>query len=365
MAELILHIGSHKTGTSSIQHVLRGSRNALERQGVAYLLPDDRTARNASSLVKVSGEREAFSARFADDKADRLLQPRAPRNIVSAEGFFWFSDPEEVGRFAALARARFERITVLAYLRRQDRLAVSHRNQVRKAAQALQFYGLRADPLPEYRPYLHRYFDYAAKLLDLWGGAFGRDNVVAVPFERAVLTDGDVVADFAARTGIALACDGPVIRNASSSGLARMFVDLKLAELGLSPDARRGIVRQFGREGLFLPTRDEARAFLAHFDASNARLAEAFRIDGRPFAFDPSMEMYPDLSDGMWSHALVGKVIEALLGTRQALPGTSPSPVEPAAADARPQKKTQAPKTRNRKKRNAAATPSARVTAAG
>lgn len=331
MAELILHIGSHKTGTSSIQYVLRGSRNALERQGVAYLLPDDRTARNASSLVKVSGEREAFSARFADDKADRLLQPRAPRNIVSAEGFFWFSDPEEVGRFAALARARFERITVLAYLRRQGRLAVSHRNQVRNAAPAMRFYGLRADPLPEYRSYLHRYFDYAAKLVDLWGGAFGRDNVVPVPFERTVLTDGDVVADFAARTGVALAYDAPVIRNASSSGLARMFVDLKLAELGLPPDSRRRIVRRLGREGLFLPTRDEARAFLAHFDASNARLAEHFWIDGRPFAFDSSMEMYPDRSDGVWSHALVGEVIEALLGARDGLPAMAATPQAEAA----------------------------------
>ena len=333
MAELILHIGSHKTGTSSIQHVLSGSQAALERQGVAYLLRDDRATGNASSLVQTSGERETFEARFVDAKADRLLRPRAPRNIVSAEGFFWFSDPDEVGRFAALARTRFERITVLAYLRRQDRLAVSHRNQVRNAAPTMRFYGLRADPLPEYRPYLQRYFDYASKLIDLWGGAFGNDNVMAVPFEREALVDGDVVADFAARTGIELALDQPVTRNASSAGLARTFVDLKLAELGFPAEGRRKIVRRLAREGLFLPTRDEARAFLAHFEAGNARLAESFRIDGRPFGFDPSMEMYPDLSEGMWSHALVGQVIEALLSDRDALSGAAATPAGATAVD--------------------------------
>ncbi len=312
MAELILHIGSHKTGTSSIQHFLAAQREALAREDVAYLLPDRDGRHSAFNLIRTSGELEGFRARVHRARADRLLQPRATRNIVSTEMFFWLSDPEEVATLAELIRPRFDRITVLAYLRRQDLLAVSHRNQVMTGSPAQQFYGLRTHPLPEYRPHLHSYFDYATKLLDLWGGAFGRDNLLVVPFEPANLAGGDVVADFTARLGVNLTPDKKVRRN-SSDGLERLFVGLKLAEMGLLDDLRRHVFPRLHNGGKVLPTRAEAEAFLAPFLPSNARLAAEIRTDGRPFSFPDSMEMYPETASELWTQDRVERIVDALL----------------------------------------------------
>ena len=317
MAELILHIGSHKTGTSSIQHFLAAQREALAREDVAYLLPDRDGRHSAFNLIRTSGELEGFRARVHRARADRLLQPRATRNIVSTEIFFWLSDPEEVATLAELIRPRFDRITVLAYLRRQDLLAVSHRNQVMNGAPALQFYGLHAHPLPDYRPHLHRYFDYAAKLLDLWGGAFGQDSLRIVPFEPASLAGGDVVTDFATRLGFDLAPAAPVRRN-TSTGIERLFVGLKLAEMGLLDDLRRHVFPRLDKGGKFLPTRAEAEAFLAPFLPSNARLTAEVRTDGKPFAFSPSMEMYPETAGELWTSDRVERIVEALLHARTA-----------------------------------------------
>ncbi len=311
MADLVLHIGSHKTGTSSIQYVLSRCQRDLEQQDAAYLLPHRGIAGNASSLIETSGRLETFGARVLPRRADRLFRPRKTTNIVSAEGFFWLSDPKEVTALAELIRSRFARITVLAYLRRQDLLAVSHRSQVISESPALDFYGLRAHPLPEYRPHLKSYFDYAGKLIDLWGGAFGIENILPIPYEPWALKDRDVVADFCKRVGLSLAAKHPVRRN-TAFGLEQSVVALKLAELKVPKKIRRAVLWRLGKTGKFLPTKREAQDFLGHFSQSNARLEKQFNAGDEPFRFDESFDMYPETEGELWNTEKVARIIEVL-----------------------------------------------------
>ncbi|PQO22099.1 hypothetical protein C2I36_14750 [Rhodobacteraceae bacterium WD3A24] len=308
MSELIIHIGSHKTGTSSIQQACLSAEEHLMHHGVALL----RHGPAANALVRVQGRRADFRPFIATGLADDLLRPRAPRNLLSAECLFWLFEPEQLAPLADLARARFETVSVIAYLRRQDLLAVSHRKQVLHGAQAARFYGVRATPLPDNQPYLQRYFDYATKLADLWGGAFGIENVHPAVYEAGRLRDGDVVEDFAARLGLDLSMRTPGRRNVALSG-NRLLVGLKLAELGAPAELRKRIFRHLPEEGRFLPSRAEARAFLSAFEASNDRLNRLFATSARPLRFDDSFDMYPETTNTEWDNERAEQLVDAVM----------------------------------------------------
>ena len=76
MAHLILHIGSHKTGTTSIQYALTRQAEPLRRAGAAYLhvVKRAREVGNANSLVKTSGEGAEFATVVREDVVDSLLK---------------------------------------------------------------------------------------------------------------------------------------------------------------------------------------------------------------------------------------------------------------------------------------------------
>lgn len=320
MSRLFLHIGSHKTGTTSIQRACRSALKRSEPDAVHYL----NIRPSGTRILHSEGVGETFRAEIDLDTADRLFRPEpvrrgfakpaAARSVSSDEEFFWISDPDPIRNLAALLRPRYETITVICYLRRQDLLALSHRKQVAEGSPATRFYGITATPLPEFRPHYHRYFDYAAKLA-LWADAFGQQNIQVIPYEPDALRNGDVVEDFAARTGIRFAPGSGRRENASLEG-SRTFVGLKLAEIGVPPRRRKIILDSLPGTGKFLPSQAEARDFLARFAEANAQLARDWTWQGAPFRFDTSFEMYPETAGPEWSHAEVNGMFDAVMAGR-------------------------------------------------
>lgn len=306
MSELILHIGSHKTGTTSVQ---RACLKHLQ-EGASYI--DIRPS--GTRIIKSAGRLENFRAWIDLDTADRLFRPEpdAGRFVTSDEEFFWIHDPETVADFAGMLKQRYTAIRVLCYLRRQDLLALSHRKQMSEGdTPAARFYGVTATPLPAYGAHLHRYFDYDAKLTGIWAEAFGRENVTLVPFDRNMFVEGDVVADFAQRCDLRFDRSGPIRENSSLDG-NRTFVGLKLAELQIPKPQRRKILNHLSGDGTFLPARAEARAFLAHFAEANARLAGNWQWNGAPFRFDEDFTFYPETGP-LWDSDAVERMLHAVL----------------------------------------------------
>lgn len=318
MAHLILHIGSHKTGTTTLQHHFVANEEALRRRGVAWLrTPDDRGPKiNANLLARVAGRGPDFRARLDDAMADRVLRPEAETCVASGENLFWLFEPGPVARLAELARARFDRITVVAYLRRQDLLALSHRRQVAhvRPLPAAGFYGLELRALPRWRPHFARYFDYHAKL-EMWREAFGAPAMRARLFEPQALVGGDTAMDFFALTGLPLAPESPPERRNASGGPERTLLMLAAKRAGLGREALKTISRRADDSGRLAPSRAEAAAFLENVAESNERLARAWRLaDGAPFAFSPSLEMHPETGTDTLDEAQARARIEALLG---------------------------------------------------
>jgi hypothetical protein len=188
MKRLILHAGTHKTGTSSIQHVLQENRGWLSDRGFTYATFDD---------CKVSHNRFAHRLADADEESLPVLRDELLGNVendralvVSAEEFsariiggqHWhhFDRPDYWSRKRAyLARLRelvqdFDEVNVLLCFRRQDQFAES-----------LYATNLRSDrfrwSFEEFRERCAPIFGYHAQLL-----AFRNifDNVRVTTFER-------------------------------------------------------------------------------------------------------------------------------------------------------------------------------------
>lgn len=317
MAHLILHIGSHKTGTSSIQYVLTRSAEALEKAGASYLQTNalGKQAANANTLAKMKGKGAAFTSTLSDDVADALIRPEAKLNILSSENLFWLHDAGEIARLAKLIQLRFESVSVIAYLRRQDMLALSHRKQVISPIPrpAARFYGYQMSALPEHQPHFHTYFDYHAKL-EMWREAFGTENMQVALFQREALKNGDSVADFFARAGLQPPRGEEPVRRNTAVGRERTLLALAAKAAGIGGDALKAIRRAASDEGKLLPARADAQAFLANWADSNARLAQAWKLpDGSPFVFSDDFSMYPEVGTDVWSDAEAREAIAHIM----------------------------------------------------
>ena len=326
MAKLYLHIGSHKTGTTSLQRAL--SHHLTAGQGVAYVP----LRRGSARVVTITGAGESFAAELNLKKINRAFanaiaqQPDIHTFVTSEENFFWLNSAEEIAGLAKVLKRHFDEVRVVCYLRRQDQLALAHRKQVVEGHAAMKFYGLDTQPLPVFHAYMRKYFNYAVKLGQGWAPAFGKKNIILRPFERSRLKDGDVLADFSAATGIAFDANTDVEVNVSMAG-NQTYLGLVMAKDGVDKDMRRNIFARMKGEGKYLPTQAEARAFQAHFNQANERLAKHWTIGDQPFSFDDSFDMYPEAAIlPKWDYSDLAEDLARLLSPEALKDLTNPSP---------------------------------------
>lgn len=318
MSRLFLHIGSHKTGTTSIQKACR-LHPPKEANHVTYL--DIRPS--GTRILYSEGKLANFRCQVDMQAADTIFRPAPKRPdetyVTSDEEFFWISNPEDIRSFARMLKERFQDITIICYLRRQDMLAVSHRKQVSEGTPATRFYGVHTMPLPLYKPHYQKYFDYDAKLMNVWAAAFGKDNIQLIPYTRSELVHRDVVGDFAHRIGAQFTSLGTIRTNQSMSGI-RTLVGLKLIELGIRPKRRKSILQRLPERGEFLPTQQEAQVFLAHFADANERLASRWSWKDKPFRFESSFDMYPETKASTWTDENITDILNAVLAKKSHAP---------------------------------------------
>lgn len=291
MRRLWLHIGSHKTGTTSVQAALHQAQMDGKLDGLRYLNSDQK--RNNISLVSSTGRGGKFKPEIRWAALDRCLSTQADGDaILSSEGLFWLSQPEAIDALAARLRPAFDQIRVIAYLRRQDQLALSHRKQVAFGLHATRFYGAEPTALPAYQPHFQTFFDYAAKLA-LWENAFGREAMHVRRYDRALLKDGDAVSDFFDLIGQTRFVPKKNVNPPLSR--SQLLLALRLQQAGgYDRTVIRPLIKDLPDDGPLLPARSEAEAFLNHFTKSNQALAQAYDPDGPEGYFDPQMSKYPE-----------------------------------------------------------------------
>lgn len=198
----ILHIGTHKTGTSSLQTFLQHNLSGLQKRGIFYAVP--RGHRNANFLFKDLSLGEGREARaFMEDSDERAHRICAHTILLSAEAFYAMTtfrqllegkvvDEYRSSEVRAIRRVRAAipqawAVTVICYLRRQDLFLESIYNQYVKSAGypgAIGDFQVLAEPA----------LDYAAHL-NLWRAVFPNARFVVRSHEG--LAKG-IVNDFLA-----------------------------------------------------------------------------------------------------------------------------------------------------------------------
>lgn len=276
---LVLHIGTHKTGTSALQSALDGARARLLLRGVLY--PDTRRPpwpelpKHCSVYHAAASSDPALQARERDALLTEFDASAAHTLLISEEGL---SEPDEkIPAFFAPLAERFD-IRVICLLRRQDLFVEALFNQfVREGARR------------ESRPLLtfargratRTRLDYHA-LLARWAAIGAR--VQALDF------DGTVVRGVGLMTAFEEAVGGEPLhlpdRRANPSPDMRLALLLNRLnrqrvayELAPLLHAGRGLA-QVGLSPLrHVLGHEERRRLMAEFEASNLRLAADFGVE--------------------------------------------------------------------------------------
>lgn len=244
--ELYLHIGTEKTGTSSVQEFMRANRAPMQTRGIVYprspgdlnhigiaALGQNRDRGelwNILGITSIAG-RDSYRVKLANELKAELRRAKCERAVMSNEHCSSrLLSVEEVTSLRDFLLPLFSRIRIVVYLRRQDDFVVSTYSTGIKSG--------RTTPLrlPRAARILARY-DYW-HLLERWSGVFGRENVICRKFEKQSMAGGNLLSDFLSAIGCDPSAQLQYLGGVNSSLDARALEFLRLMNLRLTPDER-------------------------------------------------------------------------------------------------------------------------------
>ena len=265
---LILHIGTHKTASSTLQALMAHNRAALAARGVCYPRTDrppfPQHPKHNSLYAALNGGPAQTRAEI-DLLLHEFRASGAHTLVLSAEGLSTLPAAAVAGLAPLTAGFATE---VVCFLRRPDRFVESLWNQRCKT-------GREQRHIDDFlrRPRVRALLDYPA-MLDAWAGV-GR--VTALGFEAT--SAAGLVAGFNAATGLALPAEEGRRRNVSPgmrcaaimAGLQRrgIVADWRTVEAGLEgEDTRHALgarLRAEILEGCAAQAEDLARRYGVRF----------------------------------------------------------------------------------------------------
>jgi hypothetical protein len=205
----VLHIGSGKTGTSSIQGFLHRNRDRLATLG--YLYPrtpgvtrhtrlglfiqpddslDDRIAWHRQRASSPDAFRKSFRRRLF-----REIDESGLSHVLFSDEALYGSSKEALRRLRELVEPIAGSLRLVVYLRRQDDHLVSRYQQVVKVGETKRLTEWAVEP--EHAD-TYDYYDR----LSTWERLLEPDEFVVRRFEPASFVDGSLLQDFLDATGI-------------------------------------------------------------------------------------------------------------------------------------------------------------------
>jgi hypothetical protein len=328
---LTLHIGSGKTGTTSLQSFLDRNRDLLADAGWLYPRSIGRT-RHAQFGVWTRPDRELGVAlrerrpgtRPYDDVAQ--LRREVPRRLlaevgrtglrqvlISDEALYGSSVPS-LERLRRFCDEQVSRLRLVCYLRRQDDHLVSRYQQVVKVRETRTLVQRVAEMD------LAATYDYHARL-QAWLRVVEPDELVVRRFERDRFVHGSLYDDFVDAAGLGIATDDlpPRERNESLDAESVEFLRLLNLYREESGDTdlpeNRTFLRPLSRLStgptLTLPEADLDR-FMAQWTDSNERVARELLREPDGELFSAPRKGSHTTTEQRLDPARLGRYLEAL-----------------------------------------------------
>ncbi|NND89528.1 MAG: hypothetical protein HKN42_01590 [Granulosicoccus sp.] len=320
MKKAILHIGTEKTGTTSIQKFLFQNRSRLLLSGnlfpaTAGFISNQRLVvygKNAPEAdlagpsldvddpVALAQWKEQFvQEHCAEIMAFHQRQAADSTVIYSSEHLqSRLTSVDEIKRIARLLRPMFDDLRIVVYLRRQDKYALSAHSTSVRGGDVKDFAFEAIDAAGPYYNY--------RKLLENWSEVFGEEALTVHIFERSRLCGGDVVSDFCRIAGIDNDSPGLEMPEPENEALSQTALAIlrRFNSLAANDPRLNGLGKQQLRPfliervqaiddewGRMLPGRAQAISFHEHFAADNQWIADHW-LEGQ--GFDQSFSEYPE-----------------------------------------------------------------------
>lgn len=202
--DLVVHIGTHKTATTSIQHFCVMNKDVLTREG--YFYPKSHFSAYEHNFLpdRLSRGDTEFVHRFMSDAVRDATALGCHTVVISAESFYamtgffltprvkkgsgllvaftreyeyWDKERELISSFQKICADLFRSVRLVCYIRPQDEFAFSIYNQFVKNV-----FGLSAD-FTETVERMIEIFDYQ-RHLDIWSDVFGQDCLSVYGFNE-------------------------------------------------------------------------------------------------------------------------------------------------------------------------------------
>ena len=188
---LILHIGTHKTGSTTIQNYFYLNRLWLRPMGIYYPKPingplfyanNHKDLRDTARIEGKSGgiavhERFGPHADLLAEYVNRIKRVGAPVSILSCEG--WSSILNCYAHRLSALTSRFD-VKVIAFMRRPDLWVESfYRQRVANLEHREQMPFRQFIAQPPMKTYLYD----RSQLFRWWEAAFGREALTVIPYE--------------------------------------------------------------------------------------------------------------------------------------------------------------------------------------
>jgi len=316
----IVHIGSEKTGSTSIQDFMDRNGDLLRQNNCGFF----RSAGYISNCKLVNycqNTPNVFAGnmqQLRNDETDILAWKKQfykehTREIVkfqksiggdstvlySSEHFHSrVTDPADIQNLKTFLETFFDKVKIVVYLRRQDLLAMSAHNTSIQGGATQRFDINRVSIAGPY-------YDYN-QLLERWATVFGKLNITVRVFEKARLHNGNVVDDFCQIVGLTLPDSNQYVNVNSNERLSVTAQEtlLRFNHLNENSELLGGLKKRYIRQPLIahlhnlsdnyskiLPAREDVKAFYAHYKERNDQLAAQW-LNGN--GFDESFDTYPE-----------------------------------------------------------------------
>jgi hypothetical protein len=316
---VLIHIGTEKTGTSTIQEFLHLNRDLISKHGVGYLkspglrnnrkivsycrnsdiLDDYLVSLGIVSIKSQKSWRKTFKIEFEDEL--RELLGKVNYVIISSEHFHSrFYSEKEILNLQELLRPFFQEFKIIVYLRRQDQVATSLYSTACRTGHPRN----RMLPLGvSEKSHYYNYFNF----LEKWSAVFGHSNIIPRIFEKEKLLYGNLISDFMFHSEMIIKDFNTIMPDYQNEALSETVQEVILSFNTNFPmkinnkycvgsaKLRQNLLKKL--EPAFpgkpkMPCQEDALRFYQVFVKSNNRLANKwFNIPG---LFSEDFSMYPE-----------------------------------------------------------------------
>lgn len=314
---IYLHIGTEKTGTTTIQNVLKNNSNILDSHGAYYYYSKDiNNARNLASAcidasqhdeylnsnnIVGSVSRESYKKCAWDDFYNiiSVLPPYINTVIISSEHFHSrLVDKENVSELYNRLNPIANKITVVCYLRRQVDMVLSLYSTILKGGGT----DTLKETLEKYLNPKNQYSNYSI-LLDKWSDVFGEGNLVVKKFDKDTLVNNNIVDDIFNTFSIdSMNLINTTLDNESLTPLGQFLMAvINSAELKNTSKIKVDITKCYSGKGI-LPSKDILDRYQDLFNDSNLDVSrkwfpDEFLNNEKLFKDIEENDNYRELSD--------------------------------------------------------------------